>query len=160
MQMYGIFLSDLQFGNLHCFGLAINITIPFSPFFPLSKKSLEISPEKAPKNRLWVSTFPFHQRKRKVGRKYAAAKTTERFRESCATWDQASVALMSVNACQMLQGLIFPRTPNDFQWANYYVSVSWFLGLFLGVGDQEQKALKYFSWITHDDFTNGCWIIQ
>jgi len=36
---------------------------------------------------------------------------------------QASVALMSVNACQMLQGLIFPRTPNDFQWANYYVSV-------------------------------------
>ena len=39
MQMYGIFLSDLQFGNLHCFGLAINITIPFSPIFPLSKIS-------------------------------------------------------------------------------------------------------------------------
>ena len=133
---------------------------PFFTYLSIIKKSLEISPEKAPKNRLWVLTFPFHQRKRKVGRKYAAAKTTESVRDSCATWDQANVALMRVNACQTLQGLIFRRTPNDCHWANYYVPVSWFLGLFLGVGDQEQKALKYFSWITHDDFTNGCWIIQ
>ena len=104
---------------------------------------------------------PFSPTETENRTKNCRSETTSSFRESRATWDQAFVSAKTVNACQKMQCLMSPRTPNDFHWAPYHVLVSWFLGLFLGVGDQEQKkTLKYFSWITHDDFTNGCWIIQ
>lgn len=130
-----------------------NITIPFSPFLkpkqikkqfqtrwrknPAQKLPRNFA-QKTPKNRLWALTFPFHQRKQKIGRKYAAVKRRKVFAKA-ATWNQAFVPAKTVNACQTLEGLMFPRTPNDFHWAPYHVLVSWFLGLFLGVGDQEQK---------------------
>ena len=82
---------------------------------------------------------PFSPTETENRTKNCRSETTSSFRESRATWDQAFVSAKTVNACQKMQCLMSPRTPNDFHWAPYHVLVSWFLGLFLGVGDQEQK---------------------